>query len=159
MKLYSIKGIDLQKIVGDPFKPKAHDLILMGQMEDCSEFLVQSNIPNPVLVEELTIPTRFIFTYCQAWGLTVTKEVLRRARKEVRDQLVAKLVVSSGSLTVNADEKSQERMARAIITLDDTMSIPWVLADNSTANITKSQFVDLLLAARTAQTALWVAYQ
>lgn len=159
MKLYSIKGVDLRKIVGEPFTPKVHDLILVGQTEDCSEFLVCSNMTDPVLVEELGVLSRFTFTYCQAWGLTVTEDLLQRARKEVRDSICAKLTVSSGSYTVNADEISQGRMTRAIMILDNTTSIPWVLADNSIANINKNRFIEFLSAAGVAQTKLWEAYQ
>ena len=79
-----------------------------------------------------------------------------RIRKYNRDNAlnVLKITTAAGN-TFDADEKSQERMARAILILQDGESTMWKLADNSIKNISKIEMKEALKLAGQAQTALW----
>jgi len=89
---------------------------------------------------------------------TAVKE--RAAFKVVRDATVqAAIVTTSLGNTFDADEKSQERMARAILIAQATgqESTWWVMEDNSTKEITLSDMIEALALAGQAQSEAWFA--
>lgn len=78
--------------------------------------------------------------------------------KESRTEELTKLVITVGGQSFDADEDSQNRMARAIIIMQthaDVESVRWRLADNSEANVDLTTMSNALLSAATAQTELW----
>lgn len=86
-------------------------------------------------------------------------EAAYATRRLERTLLVARIkVTTSSGKTFDGDETSQTRMARAIIALQatGTPTTPWVLADNTVAEITLAELIEALALAGTAQTALWM---
>ena len=79
-----------------------------------------------------------------------------KAWKASRAEAVANLKVTVDGMEFDADEVSQGRMARAIISMTDTDEIIWVLANNTPATLNKAQLSQALRLAGEAQTALWV---
>jgi len=61
---------------------------------------------------------------------------LKAARQSAVDSIV---VTTSSGRSFDGDEVSQDRMTRAITTLNDGESIPWVLADNQIAMVDRSE--------------------
>ena len=81
-------------------------------------------------------------------------------KKADRAEAVSKITVTVDGMEFDGDEKAQDRMARAITMFQannlpaDTVT-PWVLADNTIAEVTVAQLSKALLLAGQAQTALW----
>jgi hypothetical protein len=73
-----------------------------------------------------------------------------------RAEAVANIKVTVNAMEFDGDEESQTRMARAITVLADGESQLWVLANNTSATVTKAEFVEALRLAGQAQTALWI---
>lgn len=83
----------------------------------------------------------------------------RIAFKTQRELNVAAIkVTTSTGKTFDGDEISQTRMARAIIGLQAAgiPSLIWVLADNTSAEVTVAEFVEAMILAGQAQASLWV---
>ena len=76
--------------------------------------------------------------------------------KRQRPDLVAAITVNVGGLVFDGDEISQTRMTRAAMVMDDVETMTWVLADNTTTTVTKSQLMQALKLSGQAQSALWV---
>ena len=87
------------------------------------------------------------------------EQALARAKAE-RAAAVSKIVVTVDGMQFDGDETSQERMARTVLTLDAGETMPWVLYDDTIAQVTRGQLAQALKLAGQAQTALWtVPYQ
>lgn len=81
-------------------------------------------------------------------------QALAMAKSERASEVEA-ITVEVDGLVFDGDEKSQERMARSIISLNDDETITWVLHDNTIANVTKEQLKTALRLAGQKQTELW----
>jgi len=75
--------------------------------------------------------------------------------KADREALVEKLTVEHDGMVFDANEVSQDRMARAAIVMDDAEITTWVLADNSVVNVTKLQLITVLRLSGQKQTEVW----
>ncbi len=86
----------------------------------------------------------------------VSQVLLLRA-KQARAAAIDSLTVTSASGNVfDADEVSQNRLARAISVLEDSETLPWVLADNSVIAASKTELVEVLRLAGAAMALEWV---
>ena len=85
--------------------------------------------------------------------------VAQRARaKAARAAAVQSITVTTqAGHTFDGDETSQGRMARAILVLQATQTptVPWVLADNTTVNVTVPELTEALALAGAEQSRLW----
>lgn len=79
------------------------------------------------------------------------------AKEQRREQVAALKVTTQAGRTYDADETSQDRMARSLTGLEDGATIQWVLADNSVATIPKAELQEAMQLAVAATTAIWVA--
>ena len=93
------------------------------------------------------------------------QQALMEKKKALRAEAVSKITVEVDGMEFDGDETAQNRMARAITMFNannlpaDTVT-PWVLADNTVAEVTVAQLSQALLLAGKEQTALWtVPYQ
>lgn len=93
------------------------------------------------------------------------QQALMEQKKALRAEAVSKITVTVDGMEFDGDETAQDRMARAITMFQannlpaDTVT-PWVLADNTIAEVTVAQLSKALLLAGQAQTALWtIPYQ
>lgn len=78
------------------------------------------------------------------------------AAKLERDEELASLVVTTASgLAFDGDEESQSRLARAVLAMEDGDTRFWVLADNSTAEVTREELLEALRLANAEQDAIW----
>lgn len=90
-----------------------------------------------------------------------TAEQLREEWKAQRAAAVEAIKVTTAAGNVfDGDEVSQGRMARAIIGLnasgDPSLTITWVLSDNTVVLVAAEELVEAMLLAGNAQSALWV---
>ena len=88
----------------------------------------------------------------------IADEKLQNAKQE-RSRAVANIRVVVDDMEFDGDETAQERMARvaAVAGTDEQNTVlPWVLADNTVANVTVAQIKEALRKALYAQAALWV---
>lgn len=86
------------------------------------------------------------------------QDPVRAAAKRRRAEAVASIRVTTGTgKTFDGDEKSQERLARAILASQATSqtSTTWTLADNTVATVTVAELTEALVKAGEAQLALW----
>ncbi len=91
-------------------------------------------------------------------NVPITDNTSREFRKFVRDAKTAAILVTvSSGKTFDGDEKSQERMARAIKAAEivGQTETTWVLADNSAATVTLAEMLEALALAIQAQSAIW----
>lgn len=94
----------------------------------------------------------------------IAEKTLENA-KIARAEAVSRITVEVDGMEFDGDETAQDRMARAITmfnanNLPADTTTPWVLADNTVAEVTVAQLSQALLLAGQAQTALWtVPYQ
>ena len=80
----------------------------------------------------------------------------RYRQKETRKLHVENINIrTSAGNAFNGDETSQQRMARAILVMSDTDTLPWTLADNTVAAIRKVELIEALKLSVMQQTALW----
>ena len=93
------------------------------------------------------------------------QQALMEQKKALRAEAVSRITVEVDGMVFDGDEKAQDRMARAITMFNannlpaDTVT-PWVLADNTVAEVTVTQLSQALLLAGKEQTALWtIPYQ
>lgn len=90
---------------------------------------------------------------------TLADAKVRYAAKKLRAATVDAIkVTTTAGNTFDGDEVSQGRMARAIIALQavGSLSITWVLADNTTIQATAAELTEALVLAGQAQAAVWV---
>lgn len=85
----------------------------------------------------------------------VARQKLEEAKRE-REEAVKNILVEVDGMIFDGDETSQDRMTRAMAALNDGETLPWVLADNTIANVTKDQFKQALRLAGQEQARLWV---
>lgn len=118
--------------------------------------------PNARIVK--TYPDRIEVYYTDDEEVMINDAVLadaensktRADKKEKRGRQVnlATVTTAAGNL-FDADETSQNRMARAIIVMDDTETTLWILADNTPAQVTKAELIEALRLAGESQTNIW----
>ncbi len=83
--------------------------------------------------------------------------VVRHNAKQERALRVNNILVTTqAGNTFDGDETSQQRMARAILVMDDIETINWVLADNSVIMASKAELTEALKLAGQAQADMWV---
>ena len=82
-------------------------------------------------------------------------EIDRASFKATRAEAVNAIVVTVGDKQFDGDELSQTRMARALVGMLEGETIPWVLADNSVAAVTRDELTEALRLAGAEQTRLW----
>lgn len=88
-------------------------------------------------------------------GYVPQRTVAKAARTLAVDAIQ---VTTAAGHTFDGDEISQNRMARAILALQATASISmaWVLADNSVIQVTAAELTEALALAGARQSNLWV---
>ncbi|KZX00418.1 hypothetical protein JL49_10990 [Pseudoalteromonas luteoviolacea] len=96
-----------------------------------------------------------IYPLTHAYSDEEVAQVKRARFKQEREDTVAAIKVEVDGLTFDGDELAQNRMSRAVLVMDEGSTLSWVLADNSTANVTKSQLIAACKAAILTQTQLW----
>ena len=86
------------------------------------------------------------------------EEKMREAKSE-RDSAIERLTVTVDDMVFDANEKSQERIARTILanSEDDEKTVEWVLADNTVATVNISQLKRVLSLATEAMSEIWVS--
>lgn len=79
------------------------------------------------------------------------------ALKNARYQLVNEIIVTTQSgRSFDGDEDAQNRMSRAINAMEDTDTVPWVLADNTVALVSRVELKEALKLAGAAMAEVWV---
>lgn len=76
--------------------------------------------------------------------------------KAQRQAEVEAITVIVGDKVFDGDERSQDRMSRAINAMDEADETLWVLADNAPTMVTKAELRSALRLAGEAQTAIWI---
>ena len=76
--------------------------------------------------------------------------------KRQRRVAVATITVEVDGMVFDGDETSQDRMARSIVAMTDNDLIPWVLSDDSVAQVNKEQLTKALRLSGLKQAELWV---
>lgn len=82
-------------------------------------------------------------------------EITLREAKATRQADVDALTVEVQGKLFDGNEEAQTRMSRAVVAMSDTDETLWVLADNTTALVTRAELQAVLRLAVEAQTAIW----
>ncbi|WP_194709957.1 DUF4376 domain-containing protein [Pseudoalteromonas sp. S16_S37] len=99
----------------------------------------------------------YIYPATHAHSEAQIAQVKRERFKQTRMQELAKLTVEVDGMEFDADELSQQRMARALVVMQDDESTSWILANNDVAQVSKAQLFEACKLASAQQTALWVS--
>ena len=90
MKLYKLEASNWEAFFGTPEEPGGHPnpnnrkVITIAQTPSCDAFLYLSNETYDELELLDSVPTGFIFTYCQAWGKNIDDDVVDRVIIDLR---------------------------------------------------------------------------
>ena len=92
---------------------------------------------------------------------SITADYLERVRmqeaKAKRQAEIDSIIVTTAAgNSFDGDEASQTRMTRAITSLQPGETMPWVLADNVAADVSKEELQEALRLAGTVQTEIWL---
>ena len=88
MRLYKITAAAWENFYGTPEDPEDRsDCTTVAQKSDDSAFLfickdAQDELDGLTLLD--AVPSGFVFTYCQEWGLTINAAVLARTILDIR---------------------------------------------------------------------------
>lgn len=87
---------------------------------------------------------------------SVAYHKLAQAKQIRQAEVDAIQVITEAGNVFDGNEDAQTRMARAVISMTDTDTINWVLADNSIANVTKAELIEALRLAGLEMSNIWV---
>ena len=85
----------------------------------------------------------------------VPEEITKMYLKNNRQNIVENIEVIYNNVVYQGDEKSQERMSRAIVGMDDDDTIEWTAKDNSKVVLLRSDLKQILRLAGIEQTKVW----
>lgn len=83
-------------------------------------------------------------------------EALAAAKAARHTQIAAIVVTTASGNAFDGDEKSQDRMARALAAMDEADTLPWVLHDNTVVVVGRSELREALRLAGAEMAAIWV---
>ncbi len=173
-KLYILKAQDTKGLFGDVLinERKTPKCRIIAQKEDCSEFLLLANEDFGVLQLQEGIPTGFIFTYCQAWGLTINEDVIRRVKRELRalDLIAIKAVVKdidNNDVTLDGDviRPQNDRPPSAILIsnayamMADGATMGWFDATNTKRTLAKQALLEATQQIAYQVNQIWMGYE
>ena len=92
MKLYKIEASNWEAFFGTPEDKKNQDVtVMLAQTPSCDAFLLLAKGTKEAVETDFSqlelldsVPSGFIFTYCQEWGLTVDDDVVDRVIADLR---------------------------------------------------------------------------
>ena len=90
MKLYKLEASNWETFFGTPEEPSGkpnpnnRKVIRLAQTPSCDAFLYLSNETYDELELLDSVPSGFIFTYCQAWGKNIDDDVVDRIIIDLR---------------------------------------------------------------------------
>ncbi|WP_085065417.1 DUF4376 domain-containing protein [Pseudoalteromonas sp. TB51] len=121
-----------------------------------------ANLPEPVAHEDGTLieaEPKPLPTEPEQPAVKTVEDVLapyaRTIFKLNRQKLLDTLTVEVDGMVFDGDEASQSRMGRASFSMQDGETIPWVLANNEKATVTKEQLALALRLAGAKQAEFW----
>jgi hypothetical protein len=96
------------------------------------------------------------------WGITenpppVPQPPAHDPKSQRVAQVAAIVVTTESGKTFDGNEDAQNRMSRAVTAMENTDTIPWVLADNTVAMVTRSELREALRLAGAEMASIWVA--
>ena len=97
-----------------------------------------------------------IYPATEAHSAEYIAQVQRTRFKASRARRMAQQTVIVEGMEFDADELSQQRMARALLLMNETQTTMWVLANNEVVQVSKKQLFEACKQAGEQQSALWV---
>ena len=114
-------------------------------------------------VQEIVKEESTIYQYSEAnyqtdieTATTIHNKHLKSYLKPKKVREVEKLLVTVDNIKFDADEDSQNRMMRNILTMDETDTVQWITSTDGIVNITKSQLEQALKLAVQNMSSVWV---
>ena len=87
MKLYKLEASNWEAFFGTPVDRIERDVIRLAQTPSCDAFLFLSKDAQDAqdgLTLLDSVPSGYIFTYCQEWGLTIDDDVVDKVIIDLR---------------------------------------------------------------------------
>ena len=85
----------------------------------------------------------------------VDSPYMAQVKKQKRQNIVENIEVTYNDVVYQGDEKSQDRMSRAIVGMDDDDTIEWTAKDNSKVVLLRSDLKQILRLSGIEQTKVW----
>ena len=155
MRLCKLNASDCPDFWGDPETPTTRDATIVGQATDCSSFLILTSETEPYLIESPDIEA-FDFTFCQAWGLRITPEVVRRVRKAIRDKSLEAMTYTFPDGRV-VQVRPQD-LSNFQIAIAQGVAQQWVLENNIPAMLTVTEMQTAVADGIAQGKAVWKVY-
>ena len=83
-------------------------------------------------------------------------DVLAAAKAARQVEVDAIIVTTASGRKFDGNEDAQNRMSRAVNAMDEADTLPWVLADNTIAEVTRAELREALKLAGAAMATIWV---
>lgn len=163
MKILVWNALASSNIFGTMEEPKTTSIIPIAHTQDASEYIgisLDDNVELPTGVMFVTDiePEKYYFFYSPIDGYWLTRDLIGLALKKMRQIELDKLMVNVNGFDLDANEAAQNRMSRAIISMNDDDIITWKGFHNTFGSLTKSELQEALKLAGIKQTELWVKY-
>lgn len=110
---------------------------------------------NASYVKPETDPTEILFGSARIVETVI--DPIAAAKVARVDLVDALIVTTSTGRKFDGDETSQNRMARAISSMDEGETVMWILADNTVALIGRGELKEALRMAGSEMTQIWAA--
>lgn len=131
-KLCSVSATDLGTIFGnrDPFQntfPKYDNLniIMIGQKPDCTGYLLLSD----QVVEEFTqhdsVPDGYDFIFRQAWGLTITEEIIHQVISTLRVEAYPPMADYLDAIVKNDNDQLNDYLQKCLAVKQKYPKFSW----------------------------------
>lgn len=161
MKLIKIEAEKFQEFFGLPMEPITQPVVGFAQELDCSSFyyLVEDDFVHSAYVDvSIDDITNAICIFDNSNNVAVTPQAYSVFLKQERAIAMENVKVIVNSKEFDGDEISQTRMARTVLTMNDSDTVQWKLANKEFAQVTKAELTEVIKLASETQTAIWVKY-
>ena len=150
MKLCALKASDFETFWGEP-----RNATIIGQMTDCSSFLLLTT-ETELYLEPSPNMGDYDFTFCQAWGLRITPDVVRRALQEIRNAALQTITHTFPDGRVVQVRPQDLANFQAAISLGAPNE--WVMENNAVSVLTVEDMQSAIGAGILQGKAIWQTY-
>ena len=161
MTLLKWSSSDSIKIFGTIEERISSNIIAIAHTQDASEYIgilfEDDQIPESCSIIDTFEQDKYYFIYQPSQGYWLTDNLISFVIKDCRQKELDSLIIEYNGNTYDANEVSQERLSRAILTIGVT-SIEWKDSNNNFQTLEKNDLQEILNQAMISQSNLWKKY-
>lgn len=131
-KLCSASATDLGTIFGQRdgvvnIPPKYDDLnvIMIGQKPDCTGYLLLSDQVVEEFTQHNSVPDGYDFIFRQAWGLTITEEIIHRVISTLRAEAYPPMADYLDAIVKNDNDQLNDYLQKCLAVKQKYPKFSW----------------------------------